>query len=113
VTAPAVLFGASNSEGSMRMEEWLQVMCRGCVKDRGRGPSGGMGGIACPLPAGAYADPHADVAEWSPDAAPVPERVVAELDRWPWYPVCMSYSPRKRRSDAGRPRVADGQGALL
>jgi len=96
------LFGG-NSEGGMRMEEWLRVMCRGCVKDRGREASGGMGGFSCTLPASAYADPYAAIPEWSPDASPRPERL-AELGSGPW-PVCMGYEARKKRSDAGTRRA--------
>ena len=111
MASPADLFGG-NSDGSMRMEDWLSVMCRGCVKDRGRGLSDtGMGGMGCVLPANAYADPQADLPEWSTDASPRPDRL-AELGPGPW-PVCMAHEPRKRRSDAGRTRVPPGQEALL
>lgn len=104
------LFGG-NSDGSMRMEGWLSVMCRGCVKDRGRSGSG-LGGMSCELPGRAYASQgDAPMPEWSPDATPKPERL-AELGRGPW-PVCMAYEPRARRSDAGRPRQRKGQDALF
>ena len=97
------LFGG-NSDGSSAMEAWLQKMCCGCKADRGRGPSGGMGGMSCPLPARAYADYNAEIPEWSDDpAAPRPARL-AELGPGPW-PVCTSYQPRQRRSDAGRSRA--------
>jgi hypothetical protein len=110
------LFGAT-SDGNMRMEEWLNVMCRGCVNDRGRKDSH-MGGMSCELPARAYTDPYgANMPEWSQDA-PWPQRLAAGLDaagldmRNPW-PVCMAYRPRKRRSDTGRRRVPSGQDALF
>lgn len=100
---PSGLFGG-NSDGALRMEEWLKAMCRGCTKDRGRRPNGGMGGFSCGLPAGAYANPEADIPEWSADASPVPERLAA-MPGGPW-PVCIAYTPRKTRSDAGKPRAA-------
>jgi hypothetical protein len=104
------LFGG-NSDGSMRMEAWLDLMCRGCVKDRGRAGSD-IGGMSCELPGRAYSDPYeADMPEWSPDASPRPERL-AELGPGPW-PVCMSYQARKRRSDAGRTRQPVSQAALF
>jgi hypothetical protein len=105
VSTPSGLFGG-NSEGGMRMEEWLAVMCRGCVKDRGRAASGGMGGFSCGLPAAAYADPNAELPEWSADASPKPARL-AELGDGPW-PACMAYVPRKKRSDAGTRRPPKG-----
>jgi hypothetical protein len=111
----ADLFGASNSDDALRLESWLSVMCRGCVKDRGRAQSGSdMGGMGCRLPADAYADPDADIPDWSADAAPRPERL-NELSPGPW-PVCLAWRPRKTRSDAGirrGPQVPAGQGALL
>lgn len=106
------LFGG-NSDGSSAMEAWLSVMCQGCTKDRGRSATS-LGGMSCPLPGRAYGDPHADIPEWSPDASPVPERVAEELGIAA--PVCMAYTPRKKRSDAGRrrgPAVPAGQEALL
>lgn len=106
------LFG-STSDGSGRMEEWLDVMCRGCVNDRGRKDSH-MGGMSCDLPTRAYLDPYeADMPEWSRDAT-WPQRFT-ELDaRSPW-PVCMAYRPRKRRSDTGTRRqpTAPGQDVLF
>jgi hypothetical protein len=98
VTAPYDLFGG-NSDGGVNMEIWLEVMCQGCVKDRGRGPSGGMGGMSCELPARAYCDPDKDIAEWSPDASPLPERLAEEYGMHA--PVCLAFTPRRKRSDAG------------
>lgn len=102
MVSPAGMFGG-NSDGTVRLEEWLDVMCRGCKNDRGRGPSGGMGGMSCPLPGNAYADPDADIPEWS-ETAERPARLT-ELGPGPW-PVCTSHQPRKRRSDAGKSRAA-------
>ena len=108
MSSPSSLFGG-NSDGSARMEEWLRVMCRGCVSDRGRGPAGGQGGMSCTLPADAYTDPHASIPEWSPDGAPVPERVTAAG----FTVTSMAYQPRKRRSDAGKPHRARGMEPLF
>jgi hypothetical protein len=109
VSTAADLFGG-NSDGSVRMEDWLAVMCRGCVRDRGRGTAGDghMGGMSCDLPARAYFDAYGDgIEEWAVDASPVPERF-AGLGPGPW-PVCMAYEPRKTRADKGMrrgPRVS-------
>lgn len=106
------LFGG-NSDGSIRMEDWLRVMCKGCVNDRGRGATD-LGGMSCDLPGRAYGDPYeADMPEWSADASSSrrPE-LVAELGDGPW-PVCMAYKPRKRRADAGRPRQPQGVDTLF
>jgi hypothetical protein len=94
------LFG-SNSEGGMRLAEWLDVMCLGCrhesVKDRKDGIGGGSG---CELVSRALCDPYtASMPEWSIDATPRPERL-QELGEGPW-PVCMAHKARKKRSDAG------------
>jgi hypothetical protein len=109
---PVHLFGGG-VEGSVEMGIWLEVMCLGCVKDRGRGPSGGMGGMSCELPCKALTDPHADIPEWSADASPVPERLDEAYARPP--AVCMAYVPRKKRSDAGarRPRPVTGMEPLF
>ena len=104
MSSASSLFGG-NSDGAARMEEWLQEMCRGCKKDRGRGPSGGMGGMSCPLPARAYTDPDAAMPEWS-ETAGRPDQLAA-LGPGPW-PVWTSYTSRKRRRDAGRPRGTSG-----
>jgi hypothetical protein len=104
------LFGG-NSDGTVRMEEWLRAMCQGCVKDRGRSKTD-LGGMSCELPTRAYIGPYdADMPEWSEDATPKPERF-AELGAGPW-PVCMAYQPRKRRSDAGTSRAPAGMDALF
>lgn len=99
---PVDLFGG-NSEGGMRLMEWLDVMCLGCrhetVKDRKEGIGGGSG---CDLVSRAICDPYtAEMPEWSPDAMR-PERF-SELEDGPW-PVCMSYEARTKRSDAGKRR---------
>lgn len=80
---------------------WLYYMCQGCVKDRGRS-KWDAGGIACDLPLQALLDPCADIPDWSPDASPVPERIVDEIGGG--WPVCMAHTPRKKRSDAGKHR---------
>jgi hypothetical protein len=55
------------------------------------------------LPAG-YADPYdADMPEWAADGQQRPERF-AGLGPGPW-PVCTSYQPPRRRSDAGISRA--------
>ena len=71
MTVPVQFFGG-NSDGAMRMEHWLAEMCKGCRHGRteehgGEEPMRGMG---CELPADAYADPYADIVEWSQDADP-------------------------------------------
>ncbi len=105
------LFGG-NSDGYSRMEGWLKVMCRGCLKDRGRGPSGGMGGMSCPIPLRAGdGQGSAEMPEWSLDA-PKPDRLAAELGDGPW-PVCTAYQPRKTRSDKGRRRAARDMDTLF
>jgi hypothetical protein len=108
MSSPSSLFGG-NSDGSARMEDWLRVMCRGCARDRGRGPAGGQGGMSCDLPVDAYISPYADIPEWSPDGAPVPERVTAAG----FTVTCIAYQPRKRRSDAGKPHRARGMEPLF
>ena len=102
------LFGG-NSDGGMRMSEWLEVMCLGCrhesVKYRTQGAGGGFG---CELPERAICHPYtAEMPEWSVDASPRPERL-AKLGDGPW-PVCLNWEPRTKRSDAGvrrGPRVS-------
>ena len=102
------LFGG-NSDGGMRMTEWLEVMCLGCRHESVRARKEGCGGgIGCELPSRAICDPYtAEMPEWSPDASPRPERL-AGLPEGPW-PVCLSWEPRAKRSDAGKrrgPKVA-------
>jgi hypothetical protein len=114
---PVDLFG-SNSDGGVRMSEWLDTMCAGCkhesVRMRREGCGGGCG---CPLVSKALCDPYtAEIPEWSPDATPYPPHCAEQFsDGNPW-PVCLAYEPRKTRSDTGvrrGPRVPAGQGALL
>lgn len=113
----AGLFG-SNSDGGMRLSEWLDVMCAGCKHESARHRKEGEGGgWGCALVSRAISDPHdADMPEWSPDATPYPPHCAEAFgDGNPW-PVCLSYEPRKTRSDAGvrrGPQVPAGQGALL
>ncbi len=100
---PVDLFGG-NSDGGMRMLEWLDVMCLGCrhesVKERNAGNGGGYG---CHLPTRAVCDPYkTEMPEWSADASPKPERL-AELGDGPW-PVCLAWEPRTKRCDAGKRR---------
>lgn len=104
---PVDLFGG-NSEGYLRMEDWLRVMCKGCRHESaGLREGTGQGGILCEVADRAVSDPYAaEMPEWSADAAPRPERL-AELGGGPW-PVCMSYEARKRRSDAGSRRAPRG-----
>lgn len=108
MNTPAGLFG-STSEGGMRLEEWLGVMCAGCkherVKDRKEGIGGGSG---CDLVSRAICDPYtAEMPEWSPDAT-WPERFT-ELEAGNPWPVCIAWEARAKRSDAGMrrgPKVA-------
>ncbi|HLK75822.1 MAG TPA: hypothetical protein VKU77_19490 [Streptosporangiaceae bacterium] len=111
MSTAAGLFGG-NSDGYARMEAWLEVMCRGCVKDRGRSRTG-MGGTSCSLPLRAGSDSYGDVEmpEWSADASPLPARL-AELDGGRW-PVCLAYVPRKERSDKGKARHPRGMEPLF
>ena len=107
VLTAAGIFGG-NSDGGMRMTEWLDVMCRGCkherVSDRKAGIGGGCG---CEPVTRAICDPYtAPMPEWTRDAE-WPERF-AELDQPNPWPVCTGWEPRKKRSDAGRPRRARG-----
>jgi hypothetical protein len=117
MASAADLFGG-NSDGGVRLSEWLDAMCAGCrhesARDRKEGNGGGYG---CPLVSRAIADPYdADMPEWSPDATPYPPHCAGEFsDGNPW-PVCLAWEPRTRRSDAGvrrGPRVPEGQEALL
>lgn len=101
------IFG-SNSDGGIRMTEWLDVMCRGCrherVSDRKEGIGGGCG---CELVSRAICDPYsAPMPEWTRDAE-WPERFADLNQPNPW-PVCTAWEPRKKRSDAGKPRRARG-----
>jgi hypothetical protein len=97
------LFGG-NSEGGMAMWAWLDVMCAGCRHESARQRrAGNGGGYGCELVTRAVCDPgEAPMPEWSPDAAPKPERL-AELGPGPW-PVCLAHEPRTKRSDAGKRR---------
>lgn len=65
MTIPTEFFGG-NSDGGMRMEEWLHQMCKGCrhgrTEDMGDGTV--MRGMGCILPANAYAQPYDDLPEW-------------------------------------------------
>lgn len=111
---PVDLFGG-NSDGGMRMWEWLEVMCKGCKHESVKAREDGTGpGVGCRIADGACFDPYKfEVPEWSPDAVR-PERL-AELGDNPW-PVCMAYEPRAERSDKGLrrgPRPAEGQGELF
>ena len=117
MTTAADLFG-SNSEGGMRLSEWLDAMCAGCrhesARERREGSGGGYG---CELVARAIGDPYgADMPEWSPDATPYPPHCAEEFsDGNPW-PVCLAYERRRTRCDAGvrrGPRVPAEQGTLL
>lgn len=95
------LFG-NGTDGYARAEGWLGVMCVGCTRDYGRNRTG-LGGMSCTLTTRALLNPYeADMPEWSPDATPVPPRF-SELGSGRW-PVCMEYTPRKTRSDAGMRR---------
>ena len=99
MSTSAALFGSS-SDGGMALSEWLDVMCLGCKHERAIDRPGIGGGSGCELVSRAICDPYtADMPEWAVDASPVPERF-GELGRGPW-PVCMSYEPRKTRSDKG------------
>jgi hypothetical protein len=99
VSTSAALFGSS-SDGGMALSEWLDVMCLGCKHESVKDREGIGGGCGCELVSRAICDPYtADMPEWAEDASPVPERF-GELGRGPW-PVCMSYEPRKTRSDKG------------
>lgn len=71
MTVPANFFGG-NSDGAMRMEDWLAEMCKGCRHGRSEDWGGDepMRGMGCDLPAQAYAEPHSDLTEWSRDADP-------------------------------------------
>jgi hypothetical protein len=113
VNTSSDLFGG-NSDGGMRLSEWLEVMCKGCVSNHGRGEPG-MAGLGCDLVSRAIGDPYdAGMPEWSTDASPWPQRF-AELGDGPW-PTCLAYRPRKKRSDAGQRRgqhVPDDQDALF
>jgi hypothetical protein len=99
---PVDLFGG-NSDGGMRMTQWLDVMCLGCRHERVKDRKDIGGGSGCDLVCRAISDPYtAPMPEWLVDAAPRPERL-AELGEGPW-PVCISHEPRKKRADAGRRR---------
>jgi hypothetical protein len=100
---PVDLFGG-NSDGGMRMSEWLDVMCLGCRHERAKDRQAGIGGgCGCELVSRAICDPYtAEMPEWSADASPRPERL-AELGDGPW-PVCLGWEPRTKRSDAGKRR---------
>jgi hypothetical protein len=104
---PVDLFGG-NSDGGMRMTQWLDVMCLGCRHERAGQRKAFGGGTGCDLVCRAISDPYtAAMPEWLVDAAPRPERL-AELGDGPW-PVCTGFEPRKKRADAGRrrgPRVS-------
>jgi hypothetical protein len=116
VASPVNLFG-SNSDGGVRLSEWLDTMCKGCRHESARERrEGNGGGYGCDLVSRAICDPYeAGMPEWSPDAT-YPAHCAEEFsDGGPW-PVCLSYEPRTKRRDAGRrrgPRVPAGQEALL
>ena len=117
----AGIFGG-NSDGGVRLYEWLEVMCRGCthesVKRRNDGDGGGAG---CGIADRACGDPYgAPVPEWAErgDGEPLPPHTAGDdgLDpRDPW-PVCTSWEPRKTRADKGLrrgPQALAGQEALF
>lgn len=68
MTVPTEFFGG-NSDGAMRMEDWLHEMCKGCRHGRTEDWGGGarVRGIGCELPARAYTDPYDDLPEWEVD----------------------------------------------
>ena len=104
MTAPAGHFG-SNSDGAMRMERWLDRMCKGCIHNRATLPSD-PAGLGCDLPVLAYDDPHRDLAEWSTDA----DRIPANLHGL----MCMRYEARPVPvGDMRRPPEVPGQQSLL
>lgn len=71
MTVPTEFFGG-NSDGAMRMEDWIAEMCKGCRHGRTEDWGGGepVRGMGCELPARAYARPYDDIEEWSVDADP-------------------------------------------
>lgn len=60
MVVPASYFGG-NSDGALHMENWLDVMCKGCRHGQ---TEAGLRGMGCELPANAYAAPHEEIAEW-------------------------------------------------
>lgn len=63
MVVPTEFFGG-NSDGALRMENWLDEMCRGCRRGH---VEAGLRGMGCVLPANAYAAPYDDIPEWEQD----------------------------------------------
>jgi hypothetical protein len=113
-STPVDLFG-SNSDGGIRMSEWLDVMCKGCKHESVQDRKHIGGGCGCELVSRAICDPNkAQMPEWMV-LDPVPEGLTDALGKGPW-PVCGAYEKRTTRSDKGLrrgPRKHEGQALLF
>lgn len=100
---PSEVFGG-NSDGSVAMFEWLDLMCPGCR--HARYPNGRHEGVSCRLghDLQALVFPHEDREVWSPDACTTDEAVSRLDDPDMVRAWCFDRVPRARRSDAGKRR---------